>query len=181
MNCATSSAAVKDHQFDTRCWICDASGARHWKERSMQRRIEPEDLRITDRRYGTTLSLVRCGECGFIFSNDKEVDGLVSLYEKMSDPGYEESQEGRHLQMRWLLSKARKANPSGCSLLDVGAGSSLLVAEAKASGLTPSALNLAARSCSWGVVFIKLTCFKYIFPPYVIESSLRRNFLGGYH
>jgi hypothetical protein len=98
------------------------------------KRLEPEDLRITDRRYGTTLSLVRCGECGFIFSNDKEVDGLVSLYEKMSDPGYEESQEGRHLQMRWLLSKARKANPSGCSLLDVGAGSCLLVAEAKGFG-----------------------------------------------
>jgi 2-polyprenyl-3-methyl-5-hydroxy-6-metoxy-1,4-benzoquinol methylase len=62
------------------------------------------------------------------------VDELVSLYEKMSDPGYEESQEGRAQQMRWLLSKARKANPSARSLLDVGAGSGLLVAEAKRFG-----------------------------------------------
>jgi hypothetical protein len=131
MNCATSSAAVKDHQFDTQCWICGATG----KDRSIQRPLDPEDRRITDHRYGTTLSLVRCGECVFIFSNDKEVDELVSLYEKMSDPGYEESQEGRAQQMRWLLSKARKANPSACSLLDVGAGSGLLVAEAKYFGL----------------------------------------------
>jgi 2-polyprenyl-3-methyl-5-hydroxy-6-metoxy-1,4-benzoquinol methylase len=129
-----SSAAVKGHRFDTQCWICGASTARHWKDRCIQRPLEPEDLRITDHRYGTTLSLVRCGECDFIFSNDKEVDELVSLYEKMSDPGYEESQQGRHLQMRWLLSKARNANPSARSLLDVGAGSGLLVAEAKCFG-----------------------------------------------
>src|SRR5262249_49226276 len=57
--------------------------------------------------------------------------------------GYEESQEGRAQQMRWLLDKARKANPSARSLLDVGAGSGLLVAEAKcfgfnATGVEPS-------------------------------------------
>jgi 2-polyprenyl-3-methyl-5-hydroxy-6-metoxy-1,4-benzoquinol methylase len=137
MNCETSSAAAKDLQSDTQCWICGAIGALHWKDRSIQRPLEPEDLRITDYRYGATLSLLRCGECGFIFSNDKEVDELVSLYEKMSDPGYEESQEGRAQQMRWLLSKARKANPSARSLLDVGAGSGLLLAEAKCFGFNP--------------------------------------------
>ena len=70
---------------------------------------------------------------------------LVSLYEKMSDPGYEESQEGRAQQMRWLLHKARKANPSACSLLDVGAGSGLLVAEAKCFGFNATGVE---PSCS---------------------------------
>jgi 2-polyprenyl-3-methyl-5-hydroxy-6-metoxy-1,4-benzoquinol methylase len=134
MNYANLAAAAKDRQSGAQCWICGATGALHWKDRSIQRPLEPEDLRITDYRYGATLSLLRCGECGFIFSNDKDVEELVSLYEKMSDPGYEESQEGRAQQMRWLLSKARKANPSACSLLDVGAGSGLLVAEAKYCG-----------------------------------------------
>jgi 2-polyprenyl-3-methyl-5-hydroxy-6-metoxy-1,4-benzoquinol methylase len=143
MNCATSSAAANDLQSDTQCWICGATGALHWKDRSIQRPLEPEDLRITDHRYGATLSLLRCGECGFIFSNAKEVDELVSLYEKMADPGYEESQEGRALQMRWLLGKARKLNPPARSLLDVGSGSGLLVAEAthfgfNAIGVEPS-------------------------------------------
>ena len=36
--------------------------------------------------------------------------------------------------MRWLLSKARKVNPAAKSLLDVGAGAGLLVAEAKRLG-----------------------------------------------
>jgi 2-polyprenyl-3-methyl-5-hydroxy-6-metoxy-1,4-benzoquinol methylase len=140
MNYATGS---KDEVSDPRCWICGAAGALHWKDRTIRRPLEPEDLRITDYRYGVTLSLLRCSECGFIFSNDREVDELVSLYEKMSDPGYEESQQGRHLQMRWLLSKARKLHPSARSLLDVGAGSGLLVAEAKdfgfhATGVEPS-------------------------------------------
>jgi len=134
MNYSTSSAVAKDHESGTRCWICGTTGALHWKDRSIQRPLEPEDLRITDHRYGATLSLLRCGECGFIFSNDKEVDELVSLYEHMSDPGYEESQEGRAQQMRWLLSKARKANASARPLLDVGAGSGLLVAEANCFG-----------------------------------------------
>ena len=45
--------------------------------------------------------------------------------------------------MRWLLSKARRSNPAAHSLLDVGAGSGLLVAEAKrlnfnAVGVEPS-------------------------------------------
>jgi 2-polyprenyl-3-methyl-5-hydroxy-6-metoxy-1,4-benzoquinol methylase len=140
---ANLSSVVKDRQSGARCWICGATSALNWKDRSIQRPLEPEDLRITDHRYGTTLSLLRCSECGFIFSNDSEVDELVSLYEKMSDPGYEESQEGRAQQMRWLLSKARNANRSACSLLDIGAGSGLLVAEAKyfgfnAIGVEPS-------------------------------------------
>jgi 2-polyprenyl-3-methyl-5-hydroxy-6-metoxy-1,4-benzoquinol methylase len=143
INDANSSTAAKDRRSGAQCWICGATSALNWKDRSIQRPLEPEDLRITDRRYGATLSLLRCVECGFIFSNDKEVEELVSLYEKMSDPGYEQSQEGRAQQMRWLLGKARKANPSACSLLDVGAGSGLLVAEAKyfgfdAIGVEPS-------------------------------------------
>ena len=143
MNDMNLSTAAKDRRSGTRCWICGSTSALNWKDRSIQKPLEPEDLRITDHRYGVTLSLLRCGECGFIFSNDKGVEELVSLYEKMSDPGYEESQEGRAQQMRWLLSKARKANPSARSLLDVGAGSGLLVAEAKyfgfnAVGVEPS-------------------------------------------
>src|SRR5215510_9480484 len=134
MNRSTSLGIAEGRECGLRCWICGATGAQPWKDRSIQRPLEPEDLRITDQRYGVTLSLLKCGECGFIFTNDKEVDELVSLYEHMSDPGYEESQEGRALQMRWLLGKARNANRSARSLLDVGAGSGLLVAEAKCSG-----------------------------------------------
>jgi 2-polyprenyl-3-methyl-5-hydroxy-6-metoxy-1,4-benzoquinol methylase len=158
------AAATKDRLSDTRCWICDAAGAMHWKNRSIHRPLEPEDLRITDYRYGETLSLLRCGECGFIFSNDKEVDELVSLYEKMSDPGYEESQEGRHLQMRWLLSKAKKANPSGRSLLDVGAGSGLLVAEAKRFGFDAVGVEPSRSLVQLGRRLYQVDLLQGVFP-----------------
>jgi 2-polyprenyl-3-methyl-5-hydroxy-6-metoxy-1,4-benzoquinol methylase len=99
-----------------------------------------------------TLSLLRCSQCGFIFADASEVTELVSLYEQMSDPGYEGSQEGRILQMRWLLRKARKVRPAAKSVLDVGAGSGLLVGEAqrlglKAVGVEPShsLVELASR------------------------------------
>jgi 2-polyprenyl-3-methyl-5-hydroxy-6-metoxy-1,4-benzoquinol methylase len=164
MNCTTSSVAAKDRRSDTQCWICDASGARHWKDRSIQRPLEPQDLRITDHRYGTTLSLVRCGECGFIFSNDKEVDELVSLYEKMSDPGYEGSQQGRDLQMRWLLSKARKLNPSARSLLDVGAGSGLLVAEAKCFGFNAIGVEPSGSLVQLGRRLYQVELLQGVFP-----------------
>lgn len=132
MNYASSSAAANCRP--TQCWICGATGARRWKDRSIQIPLEPEDLRITDHRYGATLSLVKCAECSFIFSDDDDLTRLVSLYEKMSDPEYQESQEGRALQMRWLLSKAKESQPSAHSLLDVGAGCGLLVSEAKKIG-----------------------------------------------
>jgi 2-polyprenyl-3-methyl-5-hydroxy-6-metoxy-1,4-benzoquinol methylase len=121
-------------------------------------------LRITDYRYGVTLSLLRCVECGFIFSNDKEVDELVSLYEKMSDPGYEGSQEGRHLQMRWLLSKARKANPSGRSLLDVSAGSGLLVAEAKRFGFDAAGVEPSRSLVQLGRRLYQVDLLQGVFP-----------------
>jgi 2-polyprenyl-3-methyl-5-hydroxy-6-metoxy-1,4-benzoquinol methylase len=117
------------------CWVCGSADARLWKARNIHRRLVPEDLQITDRRYGVTLSLWKCRECGFIFANDEELSELTSLYERLSDPGYEESQDTRALQMRWVLNAARTVYPKAVSLLDIGAGMGLLVAEAKRLGL----------------------------------------------
>jgi SAM-dependent methyltransferase len=97
--------------------------------------LVPEDLQITDRRYGVTLSLRKCGRCEFIFANDEELTELVPLYEQLSDPGYVETQETRALQMRWILRTAQKVHPTAVSVLDIGAGMGLLVAEAKQLGL----------------------------------------------
>lgn len=118
-----------------KCWICGSANARPWKARNIHRRLVPEDLQITDRRYGVTLSLWKCSECGFIFANDEELGVLTSLYEQLSDPEYEQSQESRALQMRWVLNAAQTVHPKAVSLLDIGAGMGLLVAEAERLGL----------------------------------------------
>jgi len=144
------SADVYAH-VDSPCWVCESDDVVPWRPRSLDRALAPDDLRITDDRYGATLSLLRCHQCGFIFAEGEELDELTSLYEQLNDPGYEQSHEPRELQMRWLLEVAREQCPDARSLLDVGAASGLLVAEAArfgfdATGIEPSrALVDAAR------------------------------------
>ena len=118
-----------------RCWVCDSTDTREWRVGAVAERLEPEDLRITDSRYGLTLSLSRCAACGFRFADSAEVERLESLYRELTDPGYEGSRESRRLQMRELVALARELCPGARSALDVGAASGLLVAEAGRAGL----------------------------------------------
>src|SRR5262245_54038495 len=105
------SVANKMNARVVMCRVCRSADVVHWKARNISRRLAPEDLQITDHRYGITLSLWKCRECSFIFADDEEINELTSLYERLSDPEYEESQETRALQMRWLLNAARQVNP----------------------------------------------------------------------
>lgn len=118
-----------------RCWVCQSGETTVWKQRGIDRPLEPEDFRITDARYGTTLTLLRCGRCGFVFADAREMPELVSLYERLDDPDYEAGAANRTLQMRWLLDLLKRHKPEGGTLLEIGAGSGLLVGEAKRRGL----------------------------------------------
>jgi 2-polyprenyl-3-methyl-5-hydroxy-6-metoxy-1,4-benzoquinol methylase len=126
-----------------RCWACGSSGTVPWRTRTLARELNPDDFRITDSHYGATLALRRCRTCDFIFAEGEELRNLTCLYEQLTDPEYEKSQDTRALQMKWLISAARKIRPDAVSVLDVGAGSGLLVAEARrqrldAIGVEPS-------------------------------------------
>ena len=142
------------------CWVCASTDTREWKPASLERRLESDDLRITDDRYGVTLALRRCNGCGFIFADGEEMDQLTGLYADLDDPGYEDSQEPRRLQMQWLLELAEEQCPEARTMLDVGAASGLLVAEGDrrgldACGIEPSAALVAAAERTHGV---KLVC-----------------------
>jgi SAM-dependent methyltransferase len=117
------------------CWVCGSKSTRHWRKGLNAAQLHSDDLRITDSRYGTTLSLHRCDACGFRFAPAAEADQLADLYEGLIDPGYEGSQDGRLRQMRKLCELAREAHPAAETALDVGAASGLLVAEAQRAGL----------------------------------------------
>ncbi|MCZ6766810.1 MAG: class I SAM-dependent methyltransferase [bacterium] len=125
------------------CRICGSEETVVWKKNSVGRRLRPEDLRITDSGYGTTLGLLKCHRCGFIFAESNELDELHRLYEQLADPEYETTQDTRRLQMQWLLKLALETGPRNATLLDVGAGTGLLVREARdlgidAAGIEPS-------------------------------------------
>jgi SAM-dependent methyltransferase len=119
----------------TQCWACGSTDTQPWRSGSSAAELSSDDLRITDSRYGRTLSLDRCSECGFCFADTAEAEQLAALYERLTDPGYEGSQQGRRSQMRTLVELALAARPSARTVLDVGAASGLLVAEAQSAGL----------------------------------------------
>jgi 2-polyprenyl-3-methyl-5-hydroxy-6-metoxy-1,4-benzoquinol methylase len=133
------------------CWLCSSTRSEVWKQRGINRALVPDDMAITDSRYGVTLTLRKCSDCGFIFAEDDEVRALVSLYERLEDTGYEGSQDTRLLQMQEILDLVEKAHPGARTLLDVGAAAGLLVAEARrrgldAEGVEPSASLVAAAA-----------------------------------
>jgi 2-polyprenyl-3-methyl-5-hydroxy-6-metoxy-1,4-benzoquinol methylase len=144
------------------CWVCASPRTLRWKARGIDRPLRPEDLQITDDRYGVTLGLWRCEACGFLFADRDDLRELVSLYERLADSAYEESQDSRALQMRWLLREIQRAYPTARTLLDIGAGAGLLVSEARkigldAMGVEPSASLVASAPRLNGVVLLQGT------------------------
>ena len=131
------SAAAPSHEpaLGARCWVCGSADTAPYKERSIARELVPSDLTITDSNYGATLALRRCSACHFVFAEGGDVSQLFELYEKLSDPGYEGSQDSRTLQMRWLIERALEARPGAKTLLDIGAAAGLLVKLARDQGL----------------------------------------------
>jgi 2-polyprenyl-3-methyl-5-hydroxy-6-metoxy-1,4-benzoquinol methylase len=117
------------------CWICKSTKTRLWKPRNLDREMVPEDVQITDSRYGVTLTLYRCDDCGFIFAEGSEVDSLLALYEQLVDPNYEEGMSNRALQMQWLIDVGLRHHPNARTVLEIGSGIGLLVREAANRGL----------------------------------------------
>ncbi|MCA9101087.1 MAG: class I SAM-dependent methyltransferase [Planctomycetales bacterium] len=132
------------------CWVCNSEHVRHWKPASLDRPLTPEDLRITDSRYGLTAELWKCESCGFIFADDAAVSDLVELYSQLTDDDYVDSSPARALQMRWLMDKATSMRPQAASMLDIGAGTGLLVAEGAARGLRAVGVEPSASLVACG-------------------------------
>ena len=117
------------------CWVCGSVDVALWKPRSIQRPLVPDDLAVTDSRYGETLTLWRCRACAFIFADADELAQLTELYAQLSDSVYQETQDTRALQMRRILHRALAARPHARTVLDIGAGAGTLLAEAGRAGL----------------------------------------------
>jgi SAM-dependent methyltransferase len=137
------------------CWICGDTATAPVDAGDVADALTPDDLRITDKRYGLTLPLVRCGACGFVYASGSGRLGLASLYAELDDDEYGASAEARRRQMAHLLRWAMPGRARPGRLLDVGAASGILLAEAAAAGfdgvgVEPS-LPLAARAREHGL------------------------------
>lgn len=118
---------------DVMCPICRSIQNHLWKK-SDSSVIRPEDLAITDKRYGMTFEIREC-ECGFRFAPPSATDQLLELYKELDDPAYELGRESRLAQQSSLLQRLRELMPASTSLLDVGAANGMLVDLAGRAGL----------------------------------------------
>lgn len=122
------------------CRICGCQKMEIVKRSNIEGTLSSRDYAITDYRYGMTDEIWRCGSCGFMqCPRRKEV---LNYYEELEDHPYEESRAERSLQSGRILNTIRKYKEGG-RLLDVGAGSGILVEQAirrgyDAEGVEPS-------------------------------------------
>ena len=122
------------------CWVCGSNNMPLY--RRGKDGIGTEDLHITDSRYGLTLPIHKCRDCGFLQCDTCDVS---NLYEQLEDVEYIESSEQRKKQLGFLLKQTLPfiLYPSP-RILDVGAGAGLFVQLAierglEAQGIEPSA------------------------------------------
>ncbi len=123
------------------CWACGKSDLKPYKSGIDPMSLTSSDFSITDKRYGKTLQLERCNFCGFLQASI-ETDRLLKFYRHLEDSAYVATESPRAEQQREFL-KSLKPFLNGQTLLDVGAGSGVLVGEARklmfsAEGVEPS-------------------------------------------
>lgn len=116
---------------EQRCWVCGATGLEIAKPGDLERPLDSDAFAITDSHYGRTAEIHRCRACGFLQCSG--LGSALAYYEELEDREYEEGRAQRTLQMERLLRRLPPAK-AGARLLDVGAGSGMLVEQALAKG-----------------------------------------------
>lgn len=128
------------YNFPFDCWICGAKQLKIVKHSNVCGVLDSKTFTISDSNYGTTSDIYRCKNCGFLQCT--YLKGVISFYEDLQDPSYEILRPARALQAKKILNIIKKYESNG-RLLDIGAGSGILVEQAikfgyNAVGIEPS-------------------------------------------
>jgi 2-polyprenyl-3-methyl-5-hydroxy-6-metoxy-1,4-benzoquinol methylase len=131
---------LKQNSKGYSCWVCGSKSLKLIKSSDIRKPLESRMFSISDSHYGTTSDIYRCENCGFLQCSS--LNNELPFYEKLKDCPYESSRWARELQFRKILNIVRKYRAKG-KLLDVGAGSGILVEQAidlgyDAEGIEPS-------------------------------------------
>jgi 2-polyprenyl-3-methyl-5-hydroxy-6-metoxy-1,4-benzoquinol methylase len=122
------------------CWICSQNKLKLVKPSNIDSSLTSQSFAITDKQYGVTGDIFLCNSCGFLQCH--KLPNVLKYYEEMEDKNYDETSDQRSLQMKKVLKCIEPFKNHG-RLLDIGAGSGLLVREAdvlgyEAEGIEPS-------------------------------------------
>ena len=119
---------------EVRCWVCNSANIRTARDASYSSELHSDDFAITDARYGTTHAICECLSCGFLFC--PYAPEVLPFYEELVDEAYESSRGPRELQAKQLVNQFQNglSRIERACLLDVGAGSGILVEQAQNAG-----------------------------------------------
>lgn len=139
------SAATPNAEMQTpTCWVCGGRDLHLVRRGQPAAELRPDSFRITDSDYGRTGDLYRCTGCGFL--ECPTVPDVLPFYVEMDDAAYEETRGPRVLQADRLL-RAVAAHRTEGRLLDVGAGSGILVEAALARGYQAEGIEPSHGLC----------------------------------
>jgi SAM-dependent methyltransferase len=123
------------------CWLCKNHDVQLLKPGVDKSALEVQSFAVTDSHYGKTLAVYCCRDCGFRFCPD--ADDVLPYYQKLEDSEYERTRSQRSLQAKKLLDVVKRYIRFG-TLLDVGAGSGILVEQAIKTGFEAQGVEPAA-------------------------------------
>lgn len=99
--------------------------------------LSSADFAITDASYGRTQAIYRCAQCGFMQCH--EAKQVLAFYQSLSDTAYEQGRAERMAQASAIVAVARSQlarTGDRQRLLDIGAGSGILVEAATCAGFS---------------------------------------------
>ena len=125
---------------ELQCRICGSDSIRLIRESTIPQNLSSENFNITDSNYGVTGAIFKCDTCGFL--QCLKMEDVLPFYEQLEDAGYEETRAERALQEKRIVQTLKTYKSYG-RLLDIGAGSGILVEQAlkagfRAEGVEPS-------------------------------------------
>jgi SAM-dependent methyltransferase len=123
------------------CWVCANTRLDKVRNGLTATAVSAQDFRITSADYGTTADLFACLQCGFVQAGD--IHDVASFYEQMDDPEYEQTRAPRLVQAQKLITLLSRYKKAPATLLDVGAGSGILLEAAQAEGYAPHGVELS--------------------------------------
>ncbi len=134
----------QDRTTTYQCRLCQSTSIDLIRETNVTKALESANFKITDSSYGRVLSIFKCRDCGFLQCLD--MPDTTDYYRELEDTDYETGRKERIHQSRRILKKIIHTignQPRGTRLLDIGAGSGILLEAASelgfdAEGVEPS-------------------------------------------
>lgn len=124
------------------CRLCRSANIDLVRATNVTKALESNNFRITDSSYGLMLSLFKCRDCGFLQCLD--VPDTTEYYRGLEDADYEAGRKERIYQSRRILNKIIKIigkDHRGMKLLDIGAGSGILLEAASQHGFSAEGIE----------------------------------------